>query len=79
LHDDATIGGYAAQMTKTWIAYHSQRASTELHLGLTTPCPAAARAHLKLSALHFERVRVLQSGRRSELGFDPAVSNHLER
>lgn len=46
------------------IDYHRARASRELNLGLTTSCMAAARAHLRLSSLHMERVRSLGGDRR---------------
>ena len=42
------------------IIYHAQRATRELDLGLIAGSLPAARAHLKLSSLHFERVRQLQ-------------------
>ena len=42
--------------------YHRQRAARELHLGLACQIPAASRAHLKLSTLHFERLRTLEGG-----------------
>ena len=47
-------------MTKTAaVDYHSRRASEELHRGLLASSPVAARIHLKLSSLHFARVRLL--------------------
>ena len=42
------------------VEYHRRRATRELHLGLETACAAAARSHLKLSALHFKRLRQLE-------------------
>ena len=48
---------------KTQIDYHRGRAAKEMDKGLRTPSLAAARAHLRLSALHAERVSRL-SGRR---------------
>ncbi|WP_185829166.1 hypothetical protein [Sphingomonas ginkgonis] len=47
------------------IDYHRQRARRELDLGLTAPSLKAARAHLRLAALHFEQLRSL-SGVSSE-------------
>jgi hypothetical protein len=38
------------------LAYHSQRALSELHLGLTSASIGAARSHLQLSSLHMEKV-----------------------
>ncbi len=52
-------------MSNGLIDYHRERASQELNLGLTTTCMAAARAHLRLSSLHMERVRMLQGDVRS--------------
>jgi hypothetical protein len=43
------------------LAYHSRRASQELDRGLSCSNLAAARAHLKLSSMHFERVREIQA------------------
>ncbi len=51
------------------IEYHRNRASRELNLGLTTSCMAAARAHLRLSSLHMQRVRSL-GGDDRPTGFD---------
>ncbi len=45
---------------KERLEFHSYRASVELHVGLTASNLAAARSHLNLSALHFQRVRQLQ-------------------
>ena len=44
----------------TDIAYHRTRASRELDLGLACGSLAAARAHLRLSSLHFQKVRDLE-------------------
>ncbi len=41
-------------------AYHSERATRELHLGLIASGMHAARAHLKLSSLHLQRAREAQ-------------------
>jgi hypothetical protein len=41
------------------IEYHSSRATEELDRGLTTNGLAAARAHLGLATLHFDRLRSL--------------------
>ncbi|SMF61142.1 hypothetical protein [Allosphingosinicella indica] len=41
------------------IDYHSKRAISELDKGLICQSMEAARAHLRLSSLHFERVREL--------------------
>ena len=41
------------------ISYHRARAARELNLGLATLSLAAARSHLRLSSLHFERARQL--------------------
>ena len=38
------------------VAYHSDRALRELHLGLTSSSMPAARAHLELSSLHMQKV-----------------------
>ena len=43
------------------IQYHSDRATREMDLGLTSDRMSASRAHLGLAALHFERVRQLAS------------------
>ena len=43
------------------ITYHRSRASRELNLGLASGSLPAARAHLKLSSLHFQRVRELET------------------
>ena len=48
-------------MEKDELAYHRARATHELNLGLTSNCLAAARSHLKLSSLHLERVRELET------------------
>ena len=45
------------------ISYHRDRASRELNLGLSSGSLAAARAHLKLSSLHFQRLRDLEGVR----------------
>ena len=42
------------------IAYHRNRASRELNLGLASGSLPAARAHLRLSSLHFQKVRDLE-------------------
>jgi len=42
------------------IAYHRDRASRELNIGLSSGSLPAARAHLRLSSLHFQRVRDLE-------------------
>ena len=39
------------------LEYHRQRAADELNIGLSSSSLAAARAHLRLSSLHFERAR----------------------
>ncbi|WP_324749144.1 hypothetical protein SH591_10890 [Sphingomonas sp. LY54] len=41
------------------IEYHSKRAISELDRGLISQSMEAARAHLQLSSLHFERAREL--------------------
>ncbi|WP_166042471.1 hypothetical protein [Sphingosinicella sp. YJ22] len=41
------------------VRYHEARAARELEAGSTASCATAARAHLKLSALHLERARLL--------------------
>jgi hypothetical protein len=38
------------------LAYHSDRALRELHLGLTSASIFAARSHLQLSSLHMRKV-----------------------
>ncbi|MCW3798305.1 hypothetical protein OMW55_10875 [Sphingomonas sp. BN140010] len=48
------------------IAYHRNRASRELNLGLACGSLAAARAHLRLSSLHFQKARDLESPRQAE-------------
>ena len=42
------------------LEFHRRRASQELHIGLLATDPAIARAHLKLSSLHFQKVRDLK-------------------
>lgn len=49
-------------MDEEQIAYHRARAARELNLGLACDCLAAARSHLKLSSLHFERAKRLNEG-----------------
>jgi len=44
------------------IDYHRQRASRELNQGLASSSIPAARAHLRLSSLHFQRLRELEGG-----------------
>jgi hypothetical protein len=39
------------------LSYHRQRATVELNLGLSSSSLPAARAHLRLSSLHFEKAR----------------------
>jgi hypothetical protein len=41
------------------IQYHEGRAARELSLGLSASCAAAAKAHLQLSSMHREQVRLL--------------------
>lgn len=43
------------------IAYHASRSSSELSLGLSSGNMAVARSHLKLSSLHYARLRELES------------------
>ena len=38
------------------VTYHSERALSELHLGLIAPSIAVARSHLQLSSLHMRKV-----------------------
>lgn len=45
------------------IGYHRARAARELNLGLATLSLAAARSHLRLSSLHFERARQLEGAK----------------
>lgn len=47
-------------MTREEIEYHRTRARRELNLGLTSSSIPAARAHLRLSSLHLERLRALE-------------------
>lgn len=42
------------------IDYHRSRASRELNLGLASGSLPAARAHLRLSSLHYQKVRDLE-------------------
>jgi hypothetical protein len=42
------------------IEYHSSRALAEMDRGFTAATTTAARAHLKLSSLHFDRAHRLQ-------------------
>jgi len=42
------------------IAYHRDRASRELNLGLASGSLPVARAHLRLSSLHLQRLRDLE-------------------
>jgi hypothetical protein len=44
------------------VQYHSERARRELDLGLTASSTVAARAHLRLSSLHFQKLRELDHG-----------------
>ena len=44
------------------IEYHEDRAARELSLGLTAKSISAARAHLQLSSMHREQVRLLGAG-----------------
>ena len=39
------------------LSYHQQRAAAELNLGLSSESIPVARAHLRLSSLHFEKAR----------------------
>jgi hypothetical protein len=41
------------------IKFHTDRAMSELKLASQTANPQAARAHLKLSGLHLDRLRAL--------------------
>lgn len=41
------------------LSYHTQRATSELDLGLIAVDSPAARAHLKLASMHLQRVREL--------------------
>jgi hypothetical protein len=41
------------------IHYHQKRAAAELNLGLAASAVPVARAHLRLSSLHFEKAREL--------------------
>ena len=41
------------------ITYHRARADRERNIGLTSSSLAAARAHLRLSSLHWQRVHEL--------------------
>jgi hypothetical protein len=43
--------------TEDELSYHRQRAADELNLGLSSDSMPVARAHLRLSSLHFERAR----------------------
>ncbi|MDT9597358.1 hypothetical protein [Sphingosinicella rhizophila] len=51
-------------MKRDDLAYHSDRARHELHLGLVSKCMRAARAHLQLSSLHMKKVLDLQTEER---------------
>lgn len=42
------------------ISYHRQRANRELNQGLASSSIAVARAHLRLSTLHFQKLRELE-------------------
>ena len=48
------------------IAYHRARARHELDIGLTCGSLAAARSHLKLSSLHWQRLRELEGSARQK-------------
>lgn len=48
------------------IAYHRDRARHELDIGLTSESLAAARAHLKLSSLHWQRLKELEGSQRQK-------------
>ncbi len=53
-------GGKQGRIVKPdHVRYHEARAARELEAGSTASCATAARAHLKLSALHLERARLL--------------------
>ena len=41
------------------IHYHTDRARTELDMGLLSQSVAASRAHLQLASLHMQRLREL--------------------
>jgi hypothetical protein len=45
--------------TEDRIRLHSKRAMDELERARTAHCPNAAKAHLGLSALHLDEMRVL--------------------
>jgi hypothetical protein len=47
------------------VKIHADRATAELDLARSAACPAAARAHLALSALHLERLNLLSGRRRA--------------
>jgi hypothetical protein len=47
------------------IKLHSDRATTELDLAVRAAHPAAARAHMALSALHLHRMSQLYQHQRS--------------
>ena len=51
------------------ISYHRQRAADELNLGLAANSTPVARAHLRLSSLHFEKVR--EMGGQAQTGDRP--------
>lgn len=48
-------------MNDSDLEYHRERAARELDIGLVAETMTAARAHLKLAALHMSRVKELAS------------------
>ncbi|HVF83309.1 MAG TPA: hypothetical protein VM913_03945 [Sphingomicrobium sp.] len=45
------------------LSYHRQRAADELNRGLSSHSMPVARAHLRLSSLHFERACEIDGGK----------------
>jgi hypothetical protein len=48
------------------LSYHQQRAAAELNLGLSSGSIPVARAHLRLSSLHFQKAREIGGATGSE-------------
>ncbi len=46
-------------MAQDLISHHTERALAEIDRARAAPCPIAAKAHLELSELHLEEVRLL--------------------
>jgi hypothetical protein len=54
-----------ANQVQDEVKFHSDRAMAEIDLASKSPDANAAEAHLRLSALHLDRVRALSAAARS--------------